>query len=95
MMRKGRRSRNIMGAIELLLSDREWYGLYDFVDLTACSTRTIIWLMGRMSVERKKVSKCGVEGTYYRLMKEEKEIRRNDKGGEANGTVERGTSVFC
>jgi len=50
--------------------------------------------MGRMSVERKTVSKWGVEGTYYRLRKEEKKIRGHEKGGEANGTVERGNSVF-
>ena len=61
-----------MKAIELLLSDGEWYGLYDIVDLTACSTRTIKRLMERLSVERKTVSKWGVEGTYYRLRKEEK-----------------------
>jgi hypothetical protein len=72
MMRKGRRSRNIMRAIELLLSDGEWYGLYDIIDLTECSTRTIKRLMERMSVERKTVSKWGAEGTYYRLRKEEK-----------------------
>jgi len=94
MMRKGRRSCNIMEAIELLLRDGEWYGLYDIVDLTECSTRTIKRLMGRMSVERKTVSKWGVEGTYYRLRKEEKKMRRNEKGGEVNGTVEREASVF-
>lgn len=60
-----------MEAIELLLRDGEWYGLYDIVDLTEGSTRTIKRLMGRMSVERKTVSKWGVEGTYYRLRKEE------------------------
>ena len=71
-MRKGRRSRNIVEAIELLLSDGEWYGLYDIVDLTGCGVNTIRRLMGRISVERKTVSKWGVDGTFYRLRKEEK-----------------------
>ena len=71
-MRKGKRSRNIVEAIKSLLSDGEWYGLYDFVDLTGCRVNTIRRLMERVSVERKKISKWGVEGTYYRLKKEEK-----------------------
>ena len=36
-------------------------------------------------MERKTVSKWDVEGTYYRLMKEEKKMRKHEKGGEANG----------
>jgi len=69
-MRKGKRSRNIMETIELLLSDGKWYGLYDIVDVTGCSVNTIRSLMGRISVERKKVSKGKVTGTFYRLKKE-------------------------
>ena len=71
-MRKGKRSRNIVEAIKSLLSDGEWYGLYDFVDLTGCGTNTIRRLMERVSVERKRVSKGDVDGTFYRLRKEEK-----------------------
>ena len=63
-MRKGKRSRNIVEAIELLLSNGN---LYDIVDITESSTQTIRRLMGRINVERKTVSKWGVEGTYYRL----------------------------
>ncbi len=71
-MRKGKRSRNIVEAIKSLLSDGEWYGLYDFVDLTGCRVNTIRRLMERVSVERKRVSKGDVDGTFYRLKKEEK-----------------------
>ena len=66
MVRKGRRSRNIMEAIELLLSDGEWYGLYDIVDPTGCGANTMRRLMGRISVERKSVRKWDVDDTYYR-----------------------------
>lgn len=71
-MRKGKRSRNIVEAIKSLLSDGEWYGLYDIVDLTGCGANTIRRLMGMVSVERKRVSKGDVDGTFYRLKKEEK-----------------------
>ncbi len=73
-MRKGKRSRNIVEAIKSLLSDGEWYGLYDFVDLTGCRVNTIRRLMGRVSVERKRVSKGDVDGTFYRLRKEVKKF---------------------
>ena len=66
-MKKGVRNRYVVEAIELLLSDGEWYGLYDIVDVTGCSVNTIRRLMGRMSVERKTVRKWDVEGTYYRM----------------------------
>lgn len=71
-MKKGKRNRNIVEAIESLLSDGEWYGLYDIVDVTGCGANTIRRLIGRISVERKKVRKWDVEGTYYRLKKEVK-----------------------
>ncbi len=71
-MRKGKRNRNIMRVIELLLRDGEWYGLYDIVALTGCRVNTIRNLMGRIGVDRKKIRKWGIEGTYYRLRKEEK-----------------------
>lgn len=73
-MRKGKRSRNIVEAIKSLLSDGEWYGLYDFVDLTGCRVNTIRRLMERVSVERKRVSKGDVDGTFYRLRKEVKKF---------------------
>jgi hypothetical protein len=57
-----------MRVIELLLRDGEWYGLYDIVALTGCRVNTIRNLMVRIGVDRKKVRKHGIEGTFYRKM---------------------------
>ena len=62
----------------MLLGDGEWYGLYDIVDLTGCGANTIRRLMGRINVERKRVKKWDVDGTYYRL-KEENMLKKEAK----------------
>jgi hypothetical protein len=66
-MKRDKRNRKIIEKIESLLSDGEWHGLYDILELTECGKNTIKWMMGRINVERKKVRKQNIEGTYYRL----------------------------
>ena len=68
-MSKAKKNRNILKEIESLLSGGDRHTISDIAEIANSNTSTLGRLVNRFNVDRMKVKKHCVYGTYYRLRK--------------------------